>query len=132
MIIRPFRDEDAQELSELIMDTLRKINSKDYDSKVIEALVPRNSPRMIIEKSKQRIILVAEINNAIVGTVGLDDNQIRSLFVRYDMLKRGIGKKLIREVEEISGSKNMKRVFAHSSITAKKFQPNLLFKFRIL
>jgi hypothetical protein len=84
MIIRRFRDQDANELSILITKNLETVNIKDYSKEAIDTLLPHNAPNVLIERSKKTLILIAEIDKRIVGTISLDDDQVRNFFIEPD------------------------------------------------
>ncbi len=52
MNIRKFQDTDAEEVSELIITTLRTTNIKDYSSEYIENQVKVLQPHNILERAK--------------------------------------------------------------------------------
>ena len=128
MIIRKFRKQDADKVSKLIIHNLRTINAKDHPKEVIDMLVSHNTPQKLIEKSRKHTIIVAEINNKIVGTGCLEKNRVRNVFVDTMLHKKGIGKKLMNKVEDIARNKNINRVYLTSSLYAEGFYRKLGYK----
>ena len=51
MEIRRFKQEDATELSNVIIETVKISNSKDYSPKYIEMNVLSHSPEALIERA---------------------------------------------------------------------------------
>jgi N-acetylglutamate synthase-like GNAT family acetyltransferase len=128
MIIREFKNKDAEELSHLIIQNLETVNIKDYPREAIDALIPKNKPERLIEKSKNRILLVAEENNHVIGTASLVDNEVKSVFVDTKLHKQGIGKKLMQSIEDIAKKKGIKHLFLFASLTAVEFYKKLDYK----
>ncbi len=52
MDIRKFQPEDAEEVSALIIKTLRTVNIKDYSSEYIENDVVRLQPKDILKRAE--------------------------------------------------------------------------------
>ena len=121
MLIRPFLASDAEEVSQLIRETVKQVNSKDYDTKVIQKLVDEHSPEYLLNKSKTRTILVAEHQGRLIGVGALKDNCLRNMFVRVDMVGKGIGSKIIEELESLARKRGFTHIEANSSLTALGF-----------
>ena len=49
--VRDFEARDAERLSDLIIDTPRRVNIHDYSAEAIERLVPSYSPVSLTEKA---------------------------------------------------------------------------------
>lgn len=128
MLIREFKERDAKELSELIIKNLETVNIKDYPQEAINALNPRNLPDKLIQKSKNRVLLIIKEKKHIIGTASLVENEVKSVFVKTDLHKQGVGKRLMQKIEEIAKEKNIKNLFLFASLTAVKFYKKLGYK----
>jgi len=125
MQIRKFRREDARKVSNLVRKCLWEVNSKDYSKKVIDFMVSHFSPKSIIDNSKKRKIFVAVEKDKIIGTASIHDNVILTVFVNPKIHGKGIGKKLMKKVENEAKKNGFKSVKLPSSITAIDFYKKL-------
>jgi N-acetylglutamate synthase-like GNAT family acetyltransferase len=64
----------------------------------------------------------------IVGTASLDAGSVRTVFVAPDTQGRGIGKLLMRAVEEAAREAGLQALVVPSSVTAEPFYAKLGFK----
>lgn len=125
MIIRPFRESDAQEVSTIKNATL-KYNNDDEETK--RALRGQNTPEAIIEKSKERTFYVAETKGTIVGIAGYLGNEVKTVFVHPTHHKRGIGKALVQHVLQEIKRQGYAEAFVKSSTYAEPFYAKLGFE----
>lgn len=126
--IRKFGKEDAEELSRLIIKALTEVNSRDYPESAIRFLCGRYSPKLLIEKSKEREMFVAVDGGRVVGTASLLGNTIRTVFVDTKFHKEGIGTRLIRHLEGVARKKGYKSIEVPSTTTACGFYEKLGYK----
>lgn len=128
MRIRKFRGEDAEELSRLIIKALTEVNSRDYPESAIRFLCGRYSPKLLIEKSKEREMYVAAENGKVLGTASLLGNTIRTVFVNPESHNKGIGTRLIEHLESVARKKGYKSTEVPSTTTACGFYEKLGYK----
>ena len=78
MIIRNFKDDDAEKVSSLIIRTLKTTNSKDYSEESIKALEKQMQPSHIFERASWTHFYVVEDNDTIIGcgAIGLRSGHI--------------------------------------------------------
>jgi hypothetical protein len=88
---RPACEEDADEISAVILRTLRETNSKDYSIEIIERVEHSFSPSAVLQLIGKRTVFVAAIGGRVVGTASLDGSVVRTVFVAPDVQARGIG-----------------------------------------
>lgn len=124
MKIRKATINDAKEMTALLRNTIRKVNSKDYSKKAINAWskVSTSYAKKSIKKRNGEYF-IAIINNKIVGylRVSHKDKIIRALYVHYNYLRKGIGKKLLKIGEKELKKLGVKKSKISSSITAPSF-----------
>ena len=65
----------------------------------------------------------------LVGTVGLTDNYLRSMFVDPGFQGRGLGKMLVARIEEEARQRAIPEMMLHSSLTAREFYLALGYEF---
>ncbi|MEH2489657.1 GNAT family N-acetyltransferase [Bradyrhizobium sp. AZCC 2230] len=126
--IRPALDDDAADISAVILRALRESNAKDYTDEIIARIEQSFGPDAVRALVAKRTVLVATIDNRVVGTASLDGSVVRTVFVAPDVQARGIGKLLMAEVEHIARSRNIPVLTVPSSVTAETFYARLGFK----
>ncbi|MFK7980037.1 MAG: GNAT family N-acetyltransferase [Saprospiraceae bacterium] len=128
MEIHSFDNRFSKQVSELIRNTLREINSKDYSEEIIEKMCTRFSEENITNRASNiKMVLMIE-NEEVIGTASLKDNIILTVFVSVNAQGKGVGTKLMRYLEEIASKKGFKKVLLPSSITSVSFYKKLGYK----
>lgn len=125
MPIRLFENKDAQQVSDLIRETLVKVNSKDYSEKTIQFMVNYFTPEKILSNSKKKQVFVFEENNQILGTCSIIKNQIYTVFVDNKTIGKGIGKTMMFYLENIAKSNGFDFTELPSSLTSIGFYKKL-------
>lgn len=123
--IRKFQPKDARAVSDVIRQTMRESNSADYSMKILEPLIEYFSPEKVLLLSKERICLVAEIDEKIVGTVALEDSELCTFFVHPNFQRKGVGTRLIKAIEETAVKNGIKIIRFASSLTGVPFYEKL-------
>ena len=123
MIIRRAKVGDAKEISKIISDTIKYVNSKDYNKKQIKEWLTKNTVEKIKEKIQKRIYFVAVENKKIVGIITLNkkDNQITGLYIKHNILGNGIGTKLLNHLEKYAKRQKIKKLKLWATLTAYEF-----------
>ena len=130
MIIRNHKLEDGIVLLKLFHNTVRNINIRDYNQKQIEAWAPENFDLTRWEKRVENYqIFVAEDTQGIAGFAELDvTGHIDCFYVHMARQGQGVGKLLIKSIEKEASSRNLPRLFAEVSITARPFFEHMGYK----
>lgn len=126
--IRKFEESDCHQVSAMIRDNLRYVNSRDYSDRIIKNMLDLFSPEYIVQLSAKRNMYVALVDHVIVGTVSLEADTIYTVFVDMRHHHSGIGRKLIDFVERIAVVSGESSLKLPSSITAQKFYEKLGFR----
>jgi len=126
--VRPARADDADEISAVILHTLRETNAKDYAREIIERVEHSFSPSAVLELIGKRTVFVAVIGSRVVGTASLDGSMVRTVFMSPDVQARGIGKLLMAEVERTARERDIPRLAVPSSLSAETFYVQLGFR----
>src|ERR1700722_9444024 len=100
ILIREFREIDAQNVSALIVRTLQEVNSKDYTKDVIASKIQEYSPENLKQMVESKMVYVAEVTGEIVGTATLEGDKISCVFVVPPFIGKGVGIALMRIVEK--------------------------------
>ncbi|MGY8704391.1 GNAT family N-acetyltransferase [Bradyrhizobium sp. 18BD] len=126
--IRPAREDDAADISGVILRALRETNAKDYTDAIIERIARSFSPDAVRELIGKRTAFVATVGDRIVGTASLDGSVVRTVFVAPDVQGRGIGKLLMAGIERSARERSIAALTVSSSVTAETFYAGLGFR----
>ncbi len=121
IIIREFDERDAETVSRLIRNNLVFVNSRDYEPSVIDYMCNLFTPAYLREISATRTMFVAEENGVVVGTVGLEGDEVCALYVDPAAHGRRIGERLLRRIEEFAWSHHIHFLHLSASLTAVGF-----------
>jgi N-acetylglutamate synthase-like GNAT family acetyltransferase len=119
--IRRARRSDVDAISQVIVDTLRDANAKDYAPAVIERVAANFAPERVAQMLTRRIIVVASVSDVIVGTGGLEGSSVRSVFVRPNCQSQGIGSAIMIHIEALARELGVGQLTLSSSVTAEAF-----------
>jgi predicted N-acetyltransferase YhbS len=126
--IRSARPEDAEDISALIVAALREANAKDYSEAVIQRVEQSFSPDAVRALMMQRVMFVATLGERILGTASLDGRVVRTVFVEPGYQGKGIGRRLMAEVEREALARGVALLAVPSSVTAEPFYAKLGFR----
>jgi|TARA_B100000315_G_scaffold238060_1_gene255476 N-acetylglutamate synthase-like GNAT family acetyltransferase len=131
MNIRKAKLKDAGKISNLIKQTLEKVNSKDYSKKQTKILKDGNSVKEIQRKIKEREVFCIFENESLVGTASFyGKNTIGGFFVKHTQIGKGVGKKLLKFIENYAKKRSVKKIKLYSTKYALKFYKNNGYKVR--
>jgi GNAT superfamily N-acetyltransferase len=123
--IRAFEPDDAQQVAALIRKALREVNSADYPPEVITSLCDHFAPETLRELALRRDVLVAEVDGAVVGTVSIEEGVVYTVFVRPQYHGRGIGTRLMKEIEGLAMTLGYSVIRTPASVSAVGFYAKL-------
>jgi ribosomal protein S18 acetylase RimI-like enzyme len=126
--IRPARPDDAEGISRVVVAALRQTNAADYPAAVIDRVAQGFSPEMVRGLLARRIVFVATEDEAIVGTAGLEDAVVRTVFVSPGRQRRGLGRALMDAVGHAAAARGVAVLSVPSSLTAEGFYAALGFR----
>ena len=128
MMIRRFKEADAQEVSALIAKTLRTTNIKDYSPEFIENEVKVLTPEYIAWRASWTHFYVVCEGETIIGCGAIGaywgsetESSLFTIFVLPEHQGRGIGRKIIETLEQDEFALRAKRIEIPASITAREF-----------
>ncbi|MFZ4964054.1 GNAT family N-acetyltransferase [Pseudomonas sp. Mn2068] len=126
--IRLARDEDAEAISQVIIQALRQSNAADYPAQVIARVELNFGPQDVRSLLGMRTVLVAQAGERIVGTASLDGEVVRTVFVAPDLQGRGVGQALMDEVVRYAVEAGVSLLKVPSTVTAEGFYARLGFQ----
>lgn len=128
--IRKFKNEDAEEISQIIRNFL-EVNIKDYDVDEMYQLANIYNSEKVVYVASYAHMYVAYNNDTIVGCgaissyLGKEDKSILlTIFVLPELHGKGIGRKIIKTLENDEYFLRAKRIEIPSSITGCEFYKN--------
>ena len=137
MIIRRFRENDAEKVSSMIIRTERITNSKDYSEEWINAFEKRVQPSLILERAGWTHFYVVEENDTIIGCGAIGpcwgsetESSLFNIFVLPEYQGNGIGRKIIETLEQDEYFLRAKRTEVAASITAVNFYRKLGYDYK--
>lgn len=119
LLIRPAALEDGKQIGELIFETVRTINRRDYNQHQVEAWVPDPFIYAIFEEKGAYVV---DLEGEIVGFGNLTETgYLHRFYIHKDFQRQGIGGVLLGALETRARKLNLKEITTEASITAKLF-----------
>jgi GNAT superfamily N-acetyltransferase len=100
--IRPYKKEDINEVLNIVQYHIKNTFKNKFSEPIIKFISEYHSLESILKDSKKGIIICAELDNKIIGTVTLINNYINRLYVSYKYQNMGIGTFLMKNIEKIA------------------------------
>jgi putative acetyltransferase len=121
--LRPYRPEDAPVLLDLYRDTIRRINSRDYNPAQVRAWASDDiDPSSWTVRFDAAFTVVAEENSRPIGFAELEPNgHIGRFYVSADHQRCGIGQAMLAALVAEARRIGVVRMFSEASITARPF-----------
>lgn len=135
--IHEYDEKYAEQISNIITRNLLEINSKDYGTEKVKTMAKDFTVEKLKTTFKNRKkVFVAIKNNEVVGTAGIDvswynpdEYYILSVFVKPENHGEGIGRLLIKTLENYAIHCNFKKLIIPASITAHEFYYKLGYQY---
>ncbi|MEH2042984.1 GNAT family N-acetyltransferase [Nostoc sp.] len=123
MKIRIYEIADTKEIMKLFYDTIHEVNILDYTEEQVAAWAPANMDIEVWIKSLgSKFTYVAEEQDKIIGFGELEANgHIDRFYCHKDFQRKGVGKKILEQIELKANSLGVEKLFTEASITAKPF-----------
>jgi GNAT superfamily N-acetyltransferase len=119
--IRTFEPTDAEAISALIRRTMRESNSRDYPLDRLQPLIDYFSPEKVRRLGQERVCMVAQIDQQLIGTAALDGTELATFFVLPEYQGQGVGTRLLAAIEEQALIQGITRITVDSSLTGAEF-----------
>ena len=126
--VRKFRKEDAGKTSYMVCKCQREVLSKEYPKKIIDYFCSVNSPAGLLRRAKKRQYYVGVEGDRILGLAGLQDGDVKTMFVNPRHHKRGVAKKIIDHITAVARKKKLKKLTVTSTYYAEGFYKKCGFK----
>ncbi len=99
MHIRKATFDDVRRISYLISRNTEKVFENNYSNEQKMAWKKANTPKSIKDSLNKRLIFCAFEQQQLVGTIGLQENEVVGLYVSFSKRGLGIGKALLSFLE---------------------------------
>ena len=137
MKIERFHPEEAEEVSSLIIRTLRTTNSKDYSKEYLDDLIQSFQPDNILERAEQTHLYVVKDDEKIIGCGAIgpypdkeDESCLYTIFVLPEYQGKGIGRIIMQTLEKDELFLHTIRTEVPASITAVQFYLKLGYAYK--
>ena len=137
MIIRRFCEADSEQVSVMIIQTLKTSNSKDYSAETISALEKKMQPSGVLERASWTHFYVAEEGGDIIGCGAIGpywssetESSLFNIFVLPEYQGKGVGRKIIETLEQDGFFLRAERVEVPASITGVGFYRKLGYEYK--
>ncbi|MEA5602639.1 GNAT family N-acetyltransferase [Nostoc sp. UHCC 0252] len=123
MRLRIYEIADTEEIMKLFYDTIHEVNIHDYTKEQVDAWAPANMDIDVWIKSLgSKFTYVAEEQGKIIGFGELEANgHIDRFYCHKDFQRKGVGKKILEQLESKAKTLGIEKLFTEASITAKPF-----------
>jgi len=128
MDIRLFKQEDAIEVAQVVAETLKTSNSKDYSPEYINDNIASHSADILMERAKTGHMYVVCDKKRIVGCGSIagywgstTESILLTIFVLPEYQGQGIGRQIIATLEQDEFFLRASRIEIPASITAVEF-----------
>jgi len=123
--IKKAKEKDIPEIQNVIYESLKSVKEKKA---LIKKLFNDYSILNIKKARKRTDMFIAKKNKKILGTGRIEGtHEIRMIYVKPKMQKKGIGTKMINYLEKIAKEKKWKSVHVKALWSAKEFYEKLGF-----
>ncbi|MBQ8181052.1 MAG: GNAT family N-acetyltransferase [Ruminococcus sp.] len=137
MNIRPFEQTDAVAVSELIRNTIRISNVKDYPIELMERLIESQTPQHVIERASWTHFYVVQQQKKIIGCGAIgpywgkeDESSLFTIFVLPEYQGKDIGRAIIDTLENDIYFLRARRIEIPASITGVPFYLKMGYHFK--
>ena len=123
--IRHFHPADVGPLRQLICATIDVSYSSVYPPRAVEFFKEFHAEQKILERGQTGTVLVAEANGKRIATGSLVDGEIFAVFVHPDYQRAGLGKTLMRMLEDQALATGVIEAVLSVSLPSKRFYEGL-------
>ena len=136
--IKEYDETYVEQISTIITRNLLEVNIKDYGMEKVQEMAKDFTVEKLKDSLKNRKkVFVAIKDNEVVGTAGIDvswynpdEYYILTVFVKPENHGEGIGRLLIKAIEDYAIHSNFKKLIIPASITSHEFYYKLGYRYK--
>lgn len=121
MELKPYRDDDLDELHAFVVAVIRTCYPAHYPPRAVEFFVHHHAREKIAFDATRAMIVIAWEGDRIVGTGTLVSESITRVFVDPALQGQGIGRLLMDRLEDAARARGLQRVVLDASLPAVRF-----------
>lgn len=128
VVVRPYKEQDTEEIVNLIVRNFKEVNIRDYGEKAIKKLVETHDTDWFKEVARHSNVYIFCIDEKIVGVGSISsfwgsptESILLTIFVLPDLHGKGIGRYIIETLEKDELFLRADRIEIPASITAVEF-----------
>ncbi len=120
LLIRSFQPGDAEQCSFLMQDfILNHANNLFYETR--QNFAQARTPKYIRKASKDRLIIVAEINGKIIGMGALKEHEIRHMYILAEYQQKDVGSTILHFLENEAKNRGINAIIVNSVFHSEGF-----------
>lgn len=136
--IKEYNETYVEQISTIVIRNLLEVNVKDYGVEKVQEMAKDFTVEKLKNALKNRKkVFVAIKDNEVVGTAGIDvswynpdEYYVLTVFVKPENHGEGIGRFLIKTIENYAIHSNFKKLIIPASITAHEFYYKLGYRYK--
>ena len=127
MKIRKASKADRKNISNLHIASIKKLCRNHYTHEQLNAWTSVLTPSVYDQALKEKVVLVAYDSQQDLlglGILDIENSEISAIYINPDAAGKGIGTKLLNELEMTAKKSKFFRITVHSTLNAKSFYMN--------
>ena len=127
MKIRKASKADRKNISNLHIASIKKLCRNHYTHEQLIAWTSVLTPSVYDQALKEKVVLVAYDSQQDLlglGILDIENSEISAIYINPDAAGKGIGTKLLNELEMTAQNSKFFRITVHSTLNAKSFYMN--------
>jgi dihydrofolate synthase/folylpolyglutamate synthase len=129
MVIRKYNSKDARVVCDIVRNSFNKFVAQDFTEDGRKKFLGEQTPEKQNERAKTRSVYVALENNKLVGMVEATyPDHLNRIFVNENYQGKGIGKKLMKKIENTFKQKGSMKMKVYASPFAIRFYQSIGYK----
>ena len=121
LAVRRFRETDLDEVSELVRETIDTSYAAVYPPRVVDFFHQYHEREVVISDAASGHTIVVHSGGKLVATGTRAGTTVRRVFVRAAWQRRGIGQRMMAELEAAALAAGIERLDLSASLPAKEF-----------